>query len=481
MKWLIVSLALFGAVSLPAAEKSNPHVVLILLDDMGFGDPGCYNAQSRIETPNLDRLAREGLRFTDMHASGPLCHVSRFGLMTGMYPFRGESHKWAQKATIPANQRTLPGMLRGRGYHTAMVGKWHLGFNEAEGYTKPLRGGPVDRGFEIFFGIRASTDIPPYFYIRGNHAVQPPTVPIAASASEGWSPIQGAFWREGLIAPDLKLEEVLPRFTEEALKVIHHHDTMPGDKKPLFLYLAYPAPHTPWLPSPEFRGRSKAGMYGDFASMVDAEVGKVLAALEATKMLDETLLLLSSDNGPVWYEADVERLGHDAAGPWRGMKADAWEAGHRMPFIARWPGHVKSGTESGQMLSFVDVMATLAELTGAELGAHDAPDSFSFFKVLTGQQPESEPVRQSLLLESGGGTMMLRQGNWKYLDRLGSGGFSEPRKVKPEPGGPEGQLYDLAADPGEQTNLWLTDPERVEQMRKQLSRLVAMPGTRPQP
>jgi arylsulfatase A len=325
--------------------SAKPNIVILLVDDMGYGDPQCFNPRSKIATPNIDRLAREGMRFTDAHAPGPLCHPSRYGLMTGRYPFRTDITRWPNQPLIEKGQMTIASLLKTAGYHTAMVGKWHLGFREA-GYDQPLRGGPVDCGFDSFFGLRASTDISPYFYIRGDRAVIPPTNHIAEHHSEGWASNQGEFWREGGIAPDLELKDVLPRLTEEACAVISAQaGKKPEVRQPLMLHLAYPAPHTPWLPAAEFAGKSGAGMYGDFATMVDAQIGRVLAALEKAGMMQDTLLVFASDNGPVWHPADVARLGHDAAGGLRGMKGDVWEAGHRMPFIVRWPGRVKAGTD----------------------------------------------------------------------------------------------------------------------------------------
>ena len=249
-----------------------------MVDDMGYGDTGCYNPKSKIPTPNIDSLANAGMRFTDAHSPGALCHPSRYGLLTGQHPFRANVESWRTRAVIRNGQTTIASLLQSNGYRTAMVGKWHLGFDE-NGYENPLPGGPVDRGFDSFFGIRASTDIPPYFYIRDDHAVVPPSASIEANKSEGWSAIQGAFWRAGGIAPDLKLKDVLPRFTDEAITVIEDHAET-KNKKPLMLYLAYPAPHTPWLPSNKYRGSSKAGMYGDFLVMVDAMIGRVLEALD---------------------------------------------------------------------------------------------------------------------------------------------------------------------------------------------------------
>jgi len=454
-----------------APDSDPPHLVIILMDDMGYGDPGCYNPDSKIPTPHIDRLAHEGMRFRDAHAAGALCHPSRYGLMTGRYPFRADLSVWRKHPTIEADRPTLPSILRNGGYHTAMIGKWHLGFDE-KGYDEPLSGGPADRGFDQYFGIRASTDIPPYFYIRGDRAVQAPTDTIEASFSPGWSPIQGAFWRKGAIAPDLKLGDVLPRLTDEAIAIIKDYSEQPRKGKPLMLYLAYPAPHTPWLPSPEFVRKSGAGMYGDFLMMVDDQIGKVTGALKEAGMWEHTLLLFSSDNGPVWYDADVVRFGHDAAGGLRGMKGDAWEAGHRVPFIVRWPGKVQAGSISDQTICFTDVLATFSEVAGAELPEGAGPDSHSFYEVLLGRQPAPEPVRPPIVMQSAYGAYLIRSGPWKLIDRLGSGGFSEPGLCTPGPNEPEGQLYHLEEDPGERVNLYQDRPEVVEMLLNKLSKIL---------
>jgi arylsulfatase A len=448
----------------PALAAGPPHIIVILVDDMGYGDLRSYNPRSKIPTPHIDRLAAEGMRFTDAHAAGPLCHPSRYGLMTGRYPFRTDISRWPSQPLIDEGQVTVPSMLRDAGYATAMVGKWHLGFAE-ERDDKPLRGGPVDRGFDRFFGIRASTDIPPYFYIRGDRAVAPPTGHIDASASEGWSPIQGAFWRAGGIAPNLNLSDVLPKLTDEAISVIKEGR---GTAKPLMLYLAYTAPHTPWLPSPAFRGKSGAGLYGDFLMMVDHEIGRVVAALQAARMLDSTLLVFASDNGPVWYPADTARFGHDATGGLRGMKADAWEAGHRMPFIVRWPGTVGTGSVCDRTISFTDVLATMADVVGKNLPAGAGPDSFSFLPALKGKTF----LRAPIVMQSGSGFMTIRSGRWKLIEGLGSGGFSQPAKSTAGPGEPAGQLYDLAGDPAETTNRFAAEPAIVERLRGEMRRIV---------
>ncbi|TWU05674.1 sulfatase family protein [Stieleria varia] len=467
---------------LPAKDANGdttgdrPNVLIILVDDMGYGDPQCFNTESKIPTPNIDSLAKSGMRFTDAHAPGPLCHMSRYGLMTGRYPFRINVNKWPKEPLIDEGETTIASLMSDAGYSTAMVGKWHVGFDE-QGYDQDLNGGPVDVGFDSFFGIRASTDIPPYFYIRDRRAVTPPTQTIEASQSEGWSPIQGAFWRAGGIAPDLRLHDVLPRFADEACKVIRDHQTA-TEQKPLMLYVAFPAPHTPWLPDEAYRGKSGADMYGDFTMMVDAMVGRILKQLDESSMSNDTLVIFTSDNGPTWYEADVKRLGHDSSGGLRGMKADAWEAGHRMPFVVRWPGVVKSGTASDRLISFCDLLATLDEMVSAgrvssESTSQAGPDSFSFLSELTGKPAgDRYPARESLVLKSGRGLMTMRRGQWKYIDGKGSGGFSER---DPDAGLADefpGQLYDLQSDRGETTNVYADRAEVVETLKAEMKAIV---------
>jgi len=471
LSWLLVLVCTNHGVA------DQPNIVVILVDDMGYGDAGCYNANSKIPTPNIDSLARDGIRFTDAHAPGPLCHLSRYGLITGEYPFRATTGKWRQQPSIKTGQMTIASLLKSNGYQTAMVGKWHLGFHE-NGYDQPLTGGPIDVGFESYFGTRASTDIPPYFYIRGDQAVQAPTKAIAAVASEGWSPIQGEFSREGLIAPDLELKDVLPKFTDEAVKVIDHH-AKTKTEKPLFLYLAYPAPHTPWLPSADFKGKSKASMYGDFTNMVDANVGKILKSLDQNSMTRNTIVIFTSDNGPVWYEKDVEKYDHDSSGGLRGMKADAWECGHRMPFLVRWPGVAKSGSTSEHLVCFTDLMATFSQMLGKELPTNAGPDSFSFLSQLDGSQPaEKFPLRKNLVIQAGGKLKTVRKGKWKYIDGLGSGGFSKPKKVKPQPGEPTAQLYDLQSDIGETKNVFADHPEIIAELKSELEKIVNAQSSR---
>ena len=392
--------------------------------------------------------------------------------MTGRYPFRTDFARWREHAVIEPGRTTIASLLKAQGYRTAMVGKWHLGFEE-NGYDKALSGGPVDVGFDSFFGIRASTDIPDYFYIRDDRAVAPPTEKIADNNSPGdeWTKIQGKFWRAGKIAAGMTLEEVTPRFTAEALTLIETHD----QKQPLMLYLALPSPHTPWLPSEEFVGKSRAGLYGDFMVMVDAMIGRVLGALEMAGMGEDTLVIFTSDNGPVWYEKDVARFAHDSVGGLRGMKSDAWEGGHRMPFIVRWPGKIAAGSVSDTTICFTDLLATFASISGYQRKPDEGPDSYDFSKVLLGTQPDGEPVRPQLAMQSGGGHRSIRVGEWKLIDALGSGGFSDPKKLQPEPGAARGQLYNLGSDPAEAQNLYLERPAIVERLRAVLKSTMTPP------
>lgn len=473
--------------NLPFPSKDKPNIILILVDDMGYGDIGSYNPDSKIPTPNIDGLAEEGMRFMNAHAPGAVCHPSRYGLLTGRYPFRTNTNVWPNQPVIEQDRMTVASMLQEEGYRTAMVGKWHLGFDESHttypsalddtqtgnntraAYRQydpdhPLTGGPFDRGFDSFFGIRASTDIPPYFYIRDDKIVTPPTDSVDDNFSGGiWTDIQGAFWREGGIAPNMELVDVLPRFTDESIEVIQKHSSE-NQNEPLFLYVAYPAPHTPWLPTEEFEGVSGAGMYGDFMAMVDAEVGRILSTMDKANMSDETMVIFTSDNGPVWYDKDKEHFGHDSQGGLRGMKGDAYEAGHRVPFIVRWPGVVEQGTKTNQTISFTDIMATFADILNQELPDSAGEDSFSLLPVLTGEQFENESIRPPVVSISSRGVRAIQDSQWKLIEALGSGGFTDPAVVEPEAGGPKSQLYNLLQDPGEKTNLWNEYPEVIEYM-----------------
>ena len=470
------AILLIIAWAVKAEASDRPNIILILADDLGYGDLKAYNLDSKIPTPHLDALAKDGMCFTDAHAGGSTCRPSRYSLLTGRFAARKNSLS-DRVPTIVEGRATLAGMLRDKGYRTAMVGKWHLGFDRKGkksdpgsrggpgfNYEQPLTGGPVDRGFDSFFGMHASLDIPPYFYIKDRTATTPAFSRIEASTSvggtEGWNKIQGEFWRSGDIAKDFKHDEVTPRFADEAVRVIRSH----GHAKPLFLYFALPSPHTPWLPGEEFVGKSNAGMYGDFVMAVDSVVGQLLRAVEQAGMNENTLILFSSDNGPVWYDKDESRFGHRSVGPLRGAKGSAWEGGHRVPFIVKWPGHVRAGTRSEHPIAFADVFATLAEVAGDESGLESgtAEDSVSFFPVLLRPDGDHEP-RPPILH----GGKVIRDGDWKLINTKGSRGFTADRNKKYEVA-----LYNLREDLSEQTNLAKTKPEKVVELREKIAKIL---------
>ena len=460
---------LFATVSY-AAEQS-PHVVLILADDMGYGDLRAFNAESKIPTPHLDALASAGMCFTDAHSGGSTCRPSRYSLMTGRFAARKKILS-DKVPTIVEGRTTIAEMMRLNGYRTAMVGKWHLGFDRkgaSEGrnasfdYENPLIGGPVDRGFDSFFGMHASLDIPPYFYIRDRTATKAASDNVDASTSvggdENWNKIQGAFWRAGNIAPDFKHDEVTFRFADEAVRVIQSHD----GTQPLFLYLALPSPHTPWLPAQEFIGRSGSGMYGDFVMTVDNAIGKVLDSLVKANMSQNSLVIFSSDNGPVWYEKDVERFGHRSVGPLRGAKGSAWEGGHRVPFIVRWPEHVPPGTKVDHTIAFADVYATLAEVAGQKrVGEGEAEDSESFKQAML--NPEQVQESRSAILHSG---KVIRDGDWKLIATGAKRGFTaDKEKVYGT------ELYNLEDDLSETNNLADEMPAKVKSMKAKMDKIL---------
>ena len=451
------------------ADALPANIVFIMADDLGYGDLKCYNQDSKIPTPHLDRLAQHGLRFIDAHSPAAVCVPTRYGLLTGRFPFRIEHRR--QGPLISLGRMTIASLLAKHNYRTACIGKWHLGFDNEKRPVdnRPLRGGPLDHGFSFFFGIPASLDIPPYYYIKGDRCLAPPLLRTAASSTPGWSPIQGAFWRAGGIAPGFQHNEVTPRLAAKAIRYLRSQ----GHEKPtqpFFLYLALPSPHTPWLPSRQFRGKSQAGAYGDFVTQVDDVVGQVANAIQELAMKQNTIVIFTSDNGPVWYTSDTERFDHNSTGGLRGMKGDAWEGGHRVPFIATWPNRIKAGRKSNRLICHTDLLATIADLLEEPLPENVAEDSVSFFTELTSENTV-ESTGGPLIHQSSAGVLSVRHGPWKLIPQLGSGGFTKPRRLKPQPGGPQGQLYNLKNDLAESTNVYQQHPEVVHQLSRAIETL----------
>jgi arylsulfatase A-like enzyme len=451
-----------------AAEKTPlPNIVVILADDMGYGDPGCYSKESKIPTPHIDRLASQGMRFSDAHTPSSVCTPTRYGLLTGRYCWRTSLKQGVLQGYDPLmvepDRLSVASLLKKQGYATAAVGKWHLGLGKDKptDYSKALTPGPNSVGFDYFFGIPASLDMPPYVFVENDRCVEQPTATIMAPTANRHE--ENYFWRAGAIAPSFKHVDVLPKLTEKAVGFLEKQ-AKEAPARPFFLYFALNAPHTPWVPTKEYSGKSKVGPLGDFTMQVDVAVGQVLAALDKLKLSDNTLVLFTSDNGAPWTADDIKKFGHRSNGTWRGQKADIWEAGHRVPFIVRWPGKVKPGSTSEQTICLTDVLATCAAIADTKLPENAGEDSVSFLPALVNDKLD-KPLREATVHHSGSGLFAIRQGDWKWIDGLGSGGFSAPRTEKPQPGGPAGQLYNLADDPQEQKNLYADKPEMVAKLK----------------
>lgn len=470
MQRILAVVCLLLSTHLAAFAAERPNIVFIMADDLGSGDLGCYNRESKIPTPNMDKLASAGMRFTDAHSGSAVCTPTRYGVLTGRYAWRTKLKSgvlWGYSpALIDTNRMTVASMLKKKGYHTGAVGKWHLGLGRAKktDYTNPLQPAPVDYGFDFFFGIPASLDMEPYVYVLNDRAVEHPTKMVKASGHRRRG--GGGFWRGGPIAPGFKHIDVLPVIARQAAGFINKH-AQDSPKQPMFLYVPLSAPHTPWLPTDEFRDQSKAGYYGDFTVQVDWTIGQIMATLKANKMVDNTLLFVTSDNGSHWPLGDIKKYDHAANLHYRGQKADIWEGGHRVPFIARWPGQIRAGSVSAQTICLTDLLATAAAVVDTELPPDAAEDSYSILPVLLGKKLAG-PIREATVHHSVNGTFAIRQRNWKLILGRGSGGFTKPRVIKPKPGEPKGQLYNLEADPSESENVYRDHPEIVDRLTKLL-------------
>jgi arylsulfatase A len=437
-----------------ARAATRPHnILLILADDLGIGDPACYNRASKIPMPNMNRFAAQGMRFTDMHSPSAVCTPTRYGLLTGRYAWRSSLKKSVLNGESPClietSRPTIASELRKQGYATGIVGKWHLGLGSAAktDYKQALRPGPLDLGFDTWAGIPASLDMPPYVWVENDRVAEQPTNTIGPSGTPDY---RGPFWRPGDIAPTFRHHQILERITTRAVDFLQQRQQ---SAQPWFLYTPLTGPHIPWLPNATWRGKSGAGEYGDFAMQTDAAIGRILNAVRDPN----TLTIVTSDNGAYWDASDTAKFGHRANGPWRGMKADIYEGGHRVPFLARWPGRIKPRSVSSALASLIDLFPTLTDKAEHE-------DAVSLARPFRG---EPGP-RHELVMHSAQGIFGLRQGSWKLCEGRGSGGFSAPSRIKPSPGEAVGELYDLAKDPGETTNLYLQHPERVAALTQRL-------------
>ena len=470
------------------SRSSSPNIVFIMADDMGYGDLGCYGA-TKIRTPRMDRLASEGIRFTDAHSSAAVCTPSRYSVLTGRYCWRSRLKRWVlwgfEPPLIEPERLTVARMLEKQGYATAAIGKWHLGLGwatvdgespTADGrnvdYAVPVQGGPLQLGFDTCFCITGSLDMAPYCFIEDDHSLGIPAVD-----KDPYLPQQ----REGLMVPGWRDDLVDVRFTERAVSFIDQHAEQ-RPSQPFFLYLTPSAPHRPCVPPGFIQGASEAGERGDMVALVDWMVGQIDDALARHDLQERTLVIVTSDNGARLANYDGRDYGHKSNGDLRGQKADIWDGGHCEPFIARWPGRIAPGTDTDQLTCLSDLVATCADILGVDLPADAGQDSYSFLPALTGA-PASGPARDALVHHSGDGMFSLRKGRWKLIRGLGSGGFSEPKHVEPVPGGPQGQLYDMKGDWQEMDNAWLEHPMVVEELSHLLDEVQSQgfsrPGARP--
>lgn len=477
--------------ALPAnAAPSKPNLLIIYADDLGYGDVQCYNPErGKIPTPHIDKLASQGMRFTDGHSSSGVCSPSRYTLLTGRYHWRtrlqsGIVPLWGAPLIAP-DRVTIATLAKQHGYRTACIGKWHLGWEwpipadraalfkekpkgaatatEAhravwrEVFSQPIGGGPTTRGFDLYFG----TDVPnhpPFCFLEKDRTIGIPTEFLPARlVGNNQASIQGP------ALADWTLEPILPALGDRATAFI---TDSAKKREPFLLYLPLTSPHTPLSVNEAWKGKSGLNLFADFVMETDAVVGRVLEALEKSGAADNTLVLFTADNGCAPYIgiSDLETMGHYPSGPLRGAKADAWEGGHRVPFIVRWPGQVQSGTVCNQLVQQSDLIATFAEVLGTPLPDNAGEDSVSLMSLLKGGD---QPVRKNAVSTSIGGTPALRSGTWKYIPAPGSGGWGK--------GGDQSQpvqLYNLADDLGETKNLAAAMPEKVGEMKALLEKLI---------
>ncbi len=478
------------------AQASNssgyPNIVYILADDLGIGDISGYNPDSKIITPNIDRMINGGLKFSDAHTSSAVCTPTRYGIVTGRYNWRSTLKNGVlsgySKALIPKDRLTVGKVLQEKGYHTAFVGKWHLGWdwtfkentpnmdnlsnNFEIDYSEPIKNGPKDLGFTYSYGFSGSLDMPPYVYVEDNRITAVPDRVTVNVDDKG-------FWREGPTGSNFDHVQVLPHLTRKAVDYIHAQSTT---EEPFFLYFALPAPHTPILPTTEFMGKSNTNMYGDFMLQVDDVVGQVMQALEDQGELENTILIFVSDNGcsPKASFPELARVNHDPSYIYRGHKADIYEGGHRVPFIVHWPEKIQHARTTSTTICTTDLMATLADLVDYELPDQAGEDSFSFLPLFTGAT-ETTPIREATVHHSIDGSFAIRKEEWKLILCPGSGGWSFPRTPEELEGLPPMQLYNLETDPGEGQNLIGSHPDKVQEMKSLLSEYIqkgrSTPGT----
>ncbi len=473
--FFLCSILLANSATILAAER--PNVIVIMADDLGIGDISPTNPNCKIKTPHLQTMADEGITFFDAHTPSSVCTPTRYGLITGRYNWRSRLAKgvlWGESEhLIPADRPTLGHLMRNAGYHTAMIGKWHLGWDwhKVDGkidFTKPVNNGPDINGFDQYYGHCGSLDMPPYVWVDTGRITAPPNREEGVTSKEdryGW-------YRKGPIGADFHIHKVLPHLFGKSITHIKQQAANSKTGKPFFLYLALPAPHTPIVPIPPFKGASQLNPYADFVMQVDHHMGEVFAALKENGIDENTLVFFTSDNGcsPQANFPLLKEHGHDPSSGYRGHKADIYEGGHRVPLIVRWPGHIQAGQKTNALACLTDIYSTLQELTQQPRQSTGGEDGFSLLGVFGGADSS---CRDSLISHSVSGRFAIRQGNWKLCLCAGSGGWSAPKdNIAIKQGLPPMQLFNLKEDRAEKNNLLDKYPAKVKELLRLLDQQV---------
>lgn len=479
----IGSLMLLPSCNVKNAVTSNPNIIFILADDLGYGDLSCLNKDSKIKTPNIDRLAAPGVIFTDAHSASGVSSPTRYGIMTGRYSWRSTMKSGVldgySKALIPSSRKTIASLLKGQGYNTGYVGKWHLGWDwnniekgkDSVDFSRPVVNGPTTLGFDYFYGFSGSLDMPPYVYVENDRPTAlPDRETIGNNAPVGDPEYDGSMWRKGPTGSDFDHGKTLANLVEKAENFIIAKGPQ---EKPYFLYLAFPAPHTPILPSDDFAGKSGINPYADFVMMVDYMVGEIMKTVDQTGESEKTLIVFASDNGCAPW-ADFKTLlakGHNPSYIFRGTKADLYEGGHHIPLIMKWPAKVKKPHIVTQTVCLNDMMATFAGITGYELNDDEGEDSYNLLPAIL-KPGYNKTIREATVHHSNNGFFAIRKGDWKLLLSAGSGGWSFPKPGKEEEGLPLVQLYNMKDDPGEKANLQDKYPDTVKDLTALLTKYI---------
>jgi len=474
--------------------KKKPNIILVLIDDLGYGDLSCTNSDSKIRTKNIDRLGAEGMICTDAHASSAVCSPSRYALLTGRYNWRSRLKKTVLPGTSPPlieeGRLTLPEMLKQCGYKTACVGKWHLGMDWATrpevqpsyelfdkisdrpdlglDYTKPIKNGPNAKGFDYFFGMTASLDQAPYVFIENDLPQSYPTRIIGSEDCDHSMPSSMFLCDKGPASEDFDVKQAVPACDEKVLELI---DGFAKQDEPFFLYYPSLAVHGPLVPADEYVGKSGIGAYGDFVLQVDGFVGKLMDKLEEKELADDTIVIFTSDNGcsTIVDFAALAKFGHHPSYHFRGAKADIWEGGHRIPYIIKWPEYIKPGSICDETFCLVDMFATFAEVNSYQYPDEAAEDSISVLSLFEGKK---EPIRDYLVHHALFGYFSIRHKDWKLELCAGSGSFNYPVEGKDTEDMPPMQLYNLRDDIAEKTNLCNQYPEIVEELKAVLTNYI---------